>query len=101
LSNTLYLINSYYIMSTVEVFRLTKFDKDKCYEFALRTKTEGKWPNQIYYTENPLQYLGKYTHSESWGYGDGSGGAENFDDNGRKNRIVYDYEGNTCFRVKA
>ena len=85
--------------SIVEVFRIIKFDKDKCYEVALKTKTEGKWPNQRYYTKNPLKYVGKYTHSERWGgFGDGSSGAENFDDNGTKNRIVYDYEGNICFR---
>ena len=53
--------------SIVEVFRIIKFDKDKCYEVALKTKTEGKWPNQRYYTKNPLKYVGKYTHSERWG----------------------------------
>ena len=82
----------------VEVFRLIKFDTSKCYEFALKTKTVGRYPNEKYYTTNPLKYLGKYTHSEDWGYGDGHGGAENFNDNGVKHRIVYDYEGKTCFR---
>ena len=82
----------------VEVFRLIKFDTSKCYEFALKTKTVGRYPNEKYYTTNPLKYLGKYTHSEEWGYGDGHGGAENFNDNGVKHRIVYDYEGKTCFR---
>ena len=85
-------------MSVVEVFRLIKFDKDKCYEFALYTIVEGKWPNQRYYTTNPLQYLGKWKNSERWGQGDGGGGAENFDNNGKTTRIEYDYEGKTCFR---
>ena len=85
-------------MSETEVFRLTKFDKNKCYECALSTKREGTYPNDKYYTKNALKYLGNYTHSESWGYGDGGGGAENFDDNGKKTRIVYDYDGKTCFR---
>lgn len=82
----------------VEVFRLIKFDTSKCYEFALKTKTVGRYPNEKYYTTNPLKYLGTYTHSEDWGCGDGHGGAENFNDNGVKHRIVYDYEGKTCFR---
>ena len=85
-------------MEEVEVFRLIKFDKDKSYEFALETRSEGVWPNDKHYTTNKLVYLGRYTHSEDWGYGDNHGGAENFDDNGKKNRIVYDYEGKTCFR---
>jgi hypothetical protein len=82
-----------------EVFRLTSFDKDKRYEFALKTRTIGTWPNEKHYTTNPWQYLGKHVSSESWGYGDGGGGAENFEDaDGKKTRIVYDYEGRTCFR---
>lgn len=85
-------------MAEVEVFRLTKFDKNKCYEFALKTRSEGRWPNEKHYTTNPLQYLGMYTRSEEWGYNDNHGGAEYFDDNGEVNRIEYDYEGKTCFR---
>ena len=81
----------------VEVFRLTTFDKEKCYEFALSTRND--WRNNKYYTTNPLQYIGKYVSSERWGSGDGSGGAENFiDDNGNNHRIEYDYDGKTCFR---
>ena len=81
-----------------EVYRMSKFDKNKCYEFALKTRTVGTWPNEKHYTTNKLQYLGNYTHSERWGYGDGGGGAENFDNEGVKTRIVYEYEGTTCFR---
>ena len=82
----------------VEVFRLIRFEKDKCYEFALCTRTVGKYPDDKYYTTNSLQYLGKYIKSERYGYGDGGGGAEHFDNNGVKIQIVYDYEGRTCFR---
>lgn len=83
----------------VEVFRLITFDKDKRYEFALKTRTSGLSPDEKHYTVNLLQYLGKHVSSETWGYGDGRGGAENFeDDDGTKTRIVYDYEGRTCFR---
>ena len=82
-----------------EVFRIIKFHKDKRYEFALKTRTTGSYPNEKYYTTNAWQYLGRYVSSERWGYGDGSGGAENFEDaDGTKTRIVYDYEGRTCFR---
>lgn len=84
----------------IEVFRLTAFETNKCYELASETKTEGKWPNQKYYTTKPLQYLGAYMFSERWGSGDNRGGAENFKDNdGNIKRIEYDYDGMTCFRI--
>jgi|LauGreStaDraftv2_3_1035109.scaffolds.fasta_scaffold411808_1 hypothetical protein len=82
----------------VEVFRWSEFDKNKCYGFALKTRTEGKYPTQKYYTTNTIQYLGKYVNSERWGFGDNHGGAENFENNGVKHRVVYDYEGRTCFK---
>lgn len=83
-----------------EVFRLTKFSTDVDYEFAMKTRTFGKWPNEKYYTTNKLQYLGKYVNSESWGFGDSRGGAENFiDETGKKSKIIYDYDGLTCFRI--
>ena len=78
----------------VEVFRLTKFDTYKCYEFALKTRTK----DNKHYTTNELQYLGHYIRSEEWGQGDNHGGAEIFGDGHNEIRIVYDYEGNTCFR---
>ena len=81
----------------IEVYRLTKFDKEVHYAFAMRTRKEGRYPNEVYYTTNPLMYVGKYIESERWGWGDGSGGAEYFDNNGKQERIEYDYEGNTCF----
>ena len=81
-----------------EVFRMSEFDTNKQYEFALKTRTVGTWPNEKHSTTNKLQYLGKYAYSERWGYGDGGGGAENFDNEGVKTRIVYDYEGCSCFR---
>lgn len=81
----------------MEVFRLTTFDKNKCYYFALKTKTTGVYPDEKHYS-NELRYVGRYTHSEFWGFGDGASGAEYFNDNGIVNRIEYDYEGNTCFK---
>ena len=86
-------------VNEVEVYRLTTFSKDMYYEFAIKTRTEGKWPNERHYTSNKPQYLGKYLNSENWGYGDNRGGAENFiDETGKKTKIIYDYAGLTCFR---
>ena len=76
----------------VEVFRFCSkdFDKDKTYEYALSTRTEGTYPNTKYYTTNTLLYLGRHVSSEEWGYGDNHGGAENFDNNGEK-KIMLNY----------
>ena len=83
-----------------QVFRLSgaDFDTSKCYEFALKTRTEGNFPREKHYTTNKLRYLGKYTGREDWGYGDNSGGAVTFVNGEETNRIVYDYDGKTCFR---
>lgn len=84
------------ISEEVEVYRLTSFSSDLRYEFAMKTRTEGKYPNEKYYTTNVLQYLGNHVSSEAWGYG----GAENFiDESGKQTKIIYDYEGLTCFRT--
>lgn len=85
-------------MSETEVFRICHFDKNKYYEHALLTKKVGYYPNEKYYTTNPLQYVGKWIRSERWGYGDGSGGAEYFENENGETRIEYTYEGTTCFR---
>jgi hypothetical protein len=81
-----------------EVFRLSTFEKNVDYSFALKTRTEGKWPNEKHYTTNPLQFLGKHVNSTRWGYGDQSGGAESFEHNEVKTEIIYDYYGKTCFK---
>jgi|LakMenEpi03Aug12_release.lakeMendotaPanAssembly.Ray.scaffolds.fasta_scaffold760822_1 hypothetical protein len=88
------------MVEETEVFRLDSkdFNKSKCYAFALRTRIAGSWPNEKYYTTNTLQYLGKHIRSEDWGSRDDHGGAETFDNNGIETRIVYDYEGLTCFK---
>jgi hypothetical protein len=82
-----------------EVFRLITFDTTKCYSFALKTRTEGKWPHEKHFTTNPLQYLGYYKSSARWGYGDQSGGSETFEHDGKLTTIIYDYEGRTCFTI--
>ena len=85
-------------MTEVEVLRISVFAKDKCYAFAMKTRRSGEYPNERYYTTNMPQFLGKHVRAERWGFCDGSGGADTFvDDAGKKTRIEYDYEGNTCF----
>ena len=83
-----------------EVFRISIFEKNVNYSFAMRTRTEGNWPNQKHYTTNPLKLVGKHMNSARFGYGDQSGGSETFEYNGIKTEIVYDYEGNTCFKIE-
>jgi hypothetical protein len=58
-------------MSETEVFRFSTFQPNKCYAFALSTKTTGSWPNERFFTTDPLRYLGKYMRRESQGSGDG------------------------------
>jgi hypothetical protein len=86
--------------SEIEVFRLSSFDKNVNYSFALKTRTEGRWPNEKHYTTNPLQFLGKHVNSTRWGYGDQGGGSETFDDNGKITEIIYDYNGCTSFKIE-
>jgi len=76
----------------VEVFRLTTFEKDVNYAAALKTKTEGSYPNEKYYTTNELHFVGKHKYSRC----DNSCRLETFDNNGKITEIV-DYTGNICF----
>ena len=85
-------------MNETQVYRLTKLEVGISYLFALRTRKEGIHPNETYFTTNELEFVGKYVRSERWGYGDGGGGAEIFDNDGIEVRIVYTYEGTTCFK---
>jgi len=81
-----------------EVFRVIPFSKDKAYEVGLYTKQKGLFPYVKYYANtDSLKYVGYWVRSERWGLGDGEGGAEIFIDNGKTNRIVYDYAMKTCF----
>jgi len=86
-----------------EVYRIIQFDENKYYEYAMKTKTEGKCPNERHYTSNKLIFLGKYKKSITFGsFGDGRSGCEIFiDDDGKEIKIYYDYEGNTCFRERV
>jgi hypothetical protein len=39
------------------------FSVDKCYEFAYYTRSSGRYPNEKYFTTNPMQYVGRYVNS--------------------------------------
>ena len=73
----------------VEVYKLQRFEKDKCYEYALNTRTEGIWPNERYFTTNPLQYVGKHIRTiyNSYPWLNDYYITEIFDDNGKINEI--------------
>jgi len=83
------------VIDTVEqqVFRSIQLDPSKFYGFAFYSNKKGTWPNETYWTEEPIEYLGRWISSDRWGSRDQSGGAENFE----HKRIVYDYEGKTSF----
>ena len=81
-----------------------KFDKSKCYEFALWTRREGVWPNEKYYTTNPLQYLGKHISRDDTGgiWGDGRSGCDYFSPkDGIQIKLEDDYNGRNRFREVA
>jgi hypothetical protein len=83
----------------IEVFRIIRFDKNKYYAYAMCTRKEGYLMEERYFTTNALHFLGRHVNSERWRQGDGGGGAENFvEDDGARNRVIYDYDGKTCFR---
>ena len=53
----------------VEVFRTLEFVPGKEYEYAFYTTREGHWPNERYFTTNPLKFLGKYMYKAYGGFG--------------------------------
>ena len=53
-------------------------------------------PYSIYYTTNPLRYLGAYVKSITTGYGDGTQHKEFYNNNGKEIELEYDYDGKTC-----
>jgi hypothetical protein len=81
----------------IEVFRISP-ENGKYYKHGLCTRREGHYPNTRYYTLiGNVRNVGKHTSSERWGYGDNSGGAEYFSNGDEINRVVYEYDGTTCF----
>lgn len=76
----------------IEVFRITP-ELNKSYYYAECTRKEGRFPNERYYTTNPLILAGKFIEHKSEGYRDNAHHWDIFE-----NRIVhYSYSGDTCF----
>ena len=86
-------------MNLTEVYRL-KPQKGKCYYTAEWTVKEGRWPNEKYYTTNPLTYVGEYLRTERYGIGDGGSVSDFFVLDGKEVEVKYTYEGTTSFVEK-
>lgn len=80
-----------------EVFRITPIP-NHYYETAIYTRTEGKHPNQKYFTTNKLEYVGRYVREIRYGSGDGGSCYAVFENDGKENMVQYTYEGTRCFR---
>jgi len=80
-----------------EVYRITP-EKGKYYETAIYTRKVGRWPNEKYYTTKPLRYVGEFIKHHQTGYGDGAQHWDIYMNNGKEERVDYEYEGTTCFR---
>jgi hypothetical protein len=81
-----------------KVFRLSP-EKGKYYEYAEYTERVGVWPENHYFTTNPLRYVGKHIQHYQEGGGDGADHWDILEDAaGNTVRIDYTYEGTTCFR---
>ena len=80
-----------------QVFRISP-QENKAYETAPYTRKIGKYPNEKYYTTNPLTYIGIMIKHVTFGHGDASYGYALFSKNGIEEKVEYTYEGTTCFR---
>ena len=76
-----------------EVYRMTRFEKDKSYETVNFTRRQGT----RYFTSLPTRFVGTWLRTERNGYGDGGRIWEIFSKNGQEERVEYNYEGTTCF----
>ena len=87
-------------MTEFEVFRITpQKDDGKCYEYAESTRTQGRYPNEKYFTNTKPKYVGRLIKIETGGFGDGGWRRDYFEDNNNiKHTVNYSYEGKTCFR---
>ena len=62
-------------------------------------KKEGNFPNERFYTDKSLVYVGEYIGNYTTGFGDGASGYWLFrDDKGEKRMVIMDYEGKTAFK---
>jgi hypothetical protein len=81
----------------IEVFRLTP-QINKYYETTEFTRKEGKWPNEHYYSNKKLKYVGKFIKHEQYGFGDSMSCYDIFDNDGEEVIVQYTYEGTTSYR---
>jgi hypothetical protein len=86
-------------MQETEVYRISP-QKGKCYYTAEWTKRVGRWPNEKYFTTNPLTYVGEYLRTERYGMGDGGRAIDFFLLNEKEVQVEYTYEGTTSFVEK-
>ena len=85
------------MLEEIEVYRLTP-ENGKYYETTTYTRKVGRWPNEKYYTTNPLRYVGEFIKHYQRGYGDGAQHWDMYMNNNEEERVDYEYEGTTCFR---
>ncbi len=87
-------------MTEYEIFGESPIVNDGfCYEYAEYTRSEGRYPNERYFTNIQPLYVGKLIRIESGGWGDGRWRKDHFEDNYGKEHVVnYSYAGRTCFR---
>ncbi len=91
-------------MTEYEIFRESPIVNDGfCYEYAEYTRSEGRYPNERYFTNIQPLYVGKLIRIETGGWGDdGRWRKDHFEDNYGKEHVVnYSYGGRTCFRRVA
>ncbi len=61
-------------------------------------RKEGRWPDELYYKNGPLTYLGKYVGESRYGGGDGVMAFAHFEKaDGTVIKHEYNYEGTTAF----
>lgn len=82
----------------IQVFRDISPIVGRHYQTAFYTEkiNINKSPYSIYYTTNPLRYLGKYVRSITTGYRDAVQHKEYYNNNGVEIELEYDYDGKTC-----
>ena len=83
--------------SEVQVYRSMKFMPHRIYKTAIYTREEGKYPNEIYFTTNPIVIVGTHIKQICIGSGDAGRGWEYFNHNGKEIHVEYTYEGTTTF----
>lgn len=75
------------------------FDKGKTYWYGYYNKKIGEYPNEEYFTDGPLAYIGKYIGMETKGFRFSDAYQEKyfFNDNGNTNTIELGKDARVCF----